>query len=331
VLYNSKVFPEQRPAAPVDQEAPEEPNRDDPSFKHVEEFDVVGEFWSLLLPGVKRKRASAAQSKRDAAQQRYDSGYRSWQNAKLEIARQNARARAMFDIALDEWWVKAQAFQKQQQEENAQIEKFRLRYGRKEPDAVIEFLDAVLSHAEYPDAFPMHWEMDFQPETGILIVDYELPPPDDFPRLKAVKYDVVRDTFVQNYWSAPEIAQLYEGAAFQTCLRTLHGLFAADKENVLASVTFNGWANFTDRVHGRPARVCVMSVQASKAEIARADLRKVDPKIAFKSLKGIAGTRLADMTAVVPVLSMKGSDARPVAANDVMAREARPPNSQDRA
>jgi restriction system protein len=111
----------------------------------------------------------------------------------------------------------------------------------------------------------------------------------------------------------------------------LHGLFAADKENVLASVTFNGWANFTDRVHGRPARVCVMSVQASKAEIARADLRKVDPKIAFKSLKGIAGTRLADMTAVVPVLSMKGSDARPVAANDVMAREARPPNSQDRA
>ena len=336
MLYDSRIFPEQRPVAPVDQEAPPEPNRNDPSFNVTEEYDVVGEFWALWFPSVRRKRDEAAQSRKEAAQLRHDLACRNWQDAKHETARLNIKARAMFEMALDEWWMRAQAYQKQQRDENKQIDRFRLKYTQGKSDAVIEFLDATLSHSEYPDEFPMRWEMDFVVETGALIVDYELPSPEDFPTLKAVKYDVVRETFEQSYWSASEVAQFYESAMYQSCLRSLYDVFAADEAEVIASVTFNGWVNFTDKAHGKPARACIMSVQAARTTIEHANLWTVDPKTCFKALKGVAGARLADMTAVVPILPLKSTDSRFVPANDVTVKDAigrplTPPGSQDRA
>jgi restriction system protein len=224
---------------------------------------------------------------------------------------------ALFEIALDDWWDRAQAYVKQQRDENAQIDRFRLRYAQARPDAVTEFFDAVLSHAEYPDMFPMRWEMGFEAETGALVIDCELPSPEDFPTLKGAKYDVLQDIFEQSYWSASEIAQLYEIAVYQTCLRSLHDVFAADEADVIASVTFNGWANFTDRVHGRPARACIISVQATKAQLGQTNLLAVDPKTCFKSLKGVASAQLADMTAVIPLMILKRPDDRRIPANDV--------------
>ena len=311
MLYDDRIFPEPRPIAPADQEAPPEPTRSDPSFNVVVEDDVVGELWSLLLPWVKRKREKAAQS-------RYDLAHRSWQEAKGEIPYLNAKARALFEIGLEEWWARAQAYQKQQQDENAQIDKFRLRYARGEPDAVIEFLDAVLSHSEYPDLFPTQWEMDFMAETGALIVDYELPSLDKFPTLKAFKYDLLRDTFEQSNWHESEVAQLYDGAIYQTCLRTLHELFAADEADVIASATFNGWVNFTDKVNGKPARACIMSVQTTKSTIKQVNLGAIDPQTCFRTLKGVAGVKLADMSAVVPILRLKSTDDWFIPANDVI-------------
>jgi restriction system protein len=219
---------------------------------------------------------------------------------------------------LDEWWERAQAYQKQQQQENTKIDKFRLRFAQGQSDAVIEFLDAVLSHAEYPDMFPMRWELGFEAETGALVIDYELPPPESFPTLKAVKFDVLGDMFAQSHWDEAEIAQLYDSAIYQTCLRSLHDVVAADEAEVISSVTFNGWVNFTDKLRGTPARACIMSVQAGKSAIKEANFLAVDPKTFFKKLKGVAGTKLADLAAVVPLMWLKRTDDRLSAANDAI-------------
>ena len=301
MLYDSRMFPERRPVASVEQRAPDPPDKSDPSFNFVQQFEVWAEFWALFLPKLKLKRDTAAQAARDAAQSRYDAALKSWQDSKHELSRANAKAKVMFDMDLDAWWARALAYQKQQQDENAQVDRFRQRYANKEPDAVLEYLDAVLSNAEYPELFPMRWQTGFVAETGVLTVDYELPPPEVLPSLKSVKYDVMNDTFEQSYWSAAEIADFYESAIYQTCLRTLHDVFAADAAGAIASVAFNGWADFTDKLHGRPARACILSVQAGKAAVQQASALVSDPQAGFRSLKGVAGAKLADMTAVEPL------------------------------
>ena len=330
-LYDPSIFPELRPELPVEQQVPPEPDPNDPSYTVVEKFEMGPEFVALLVPHVRRKRDNAARSKKEEAQARYDAARRSWQEASHEVARQNAKARAMFEAALDDWWARAQAYQKRLQDENRQVDRFRLNYAQGKPDAVVEYFDAALSCALYPEAFPTRWNLEFVPGKRVLVVDYELPSPEEFPALKAVKYDVMQDMFEQSHWSAPEIAQFYEDAIYQTCLRCLHGLFAADEADVLASVTLNGWVNFMDKVNGRPARACILSVQAPKSAIEQANLWTADPRTWFKTLNGVAGTRLADMTAIVPLLTLKKTDDRYMPANDMAAKGATgEPGSQER-
>jgi restriction system protein len=130
------------------------------------------------------------------------------------------------------------------------------------------------------------------------------------------------DTFEQGYWPAPDIAQFYDAAIYQTCFRTLHELFAADEAEVIDSVTFNGWVNFTDKVHGRPARACILSVQVPKTALKQVNLSVADLKALFKSWKGVAGANLADMATIDPVLPLKKTDNRPLPANDMTEKGA---------
>src|SRR5262249_23073473 len=155
--------------------------------------------------------------------------HRNCQASREAVARQNAMVRALFGTAFDDWWERAQAYQNRQPGENIKIEKFQLRFAPGPPDAVIELLDPALSQSDHPDMFPMRWELSFEAETGALVIDYELPSPESFPTLKAVRFDVLGDMFTQSHWSEAEIAQLYESAIYQTCLRSLHDVAEADE------------------------------------------------------------------------------------------------------
>lgn len=59
----------------------------------------------------------------------------------------------------------------------------------------------VLTNSEYPDYFPKEWDIEYQTNTKILIVDYSLPDLDILPTIKAVKYIVSRDEFTESHLS----------------------------------------------------------------------------------------------------------------------------------
>lgn len=162
--------------------------------------------------------------------------------------------------------------------------------------------------------------MDFVAETGVLIVDYELPSINAFPTLKAVKYVQSRDALEQSVLRESEVVQLYDRAIYQTCLRTLHELFVTDEADAFASITFNGWVNFIDKATGKQARACIMSVQATKAAFQQINLEAVDPKACFRALKGVGSAKLAGMSAVIPILRLNRTDDRFVLAHDVIEK-----------
>jgi len=316
MLYDSRIFPEPRPVAPVEQQMPLEPVRSDSRFEATE-IDLK-DLWPVLLLSGRRRREKLVQLREQAAQLKYDLARQSWLEVKADIGRQNAKEKALFEVALDAWWQRAQAYQKQQRNENKKIDKFRLRYAQRKPDAVVDFLDAVLTHSELPEIFPMQWELGYSAETGVLIVDYELPSPQNVPSLKAVKFDVLRDAFEQCHLNESEVARLYDRAIYQACLRILHDLFAADEADALVSITFNGWVIVTHKIGDKQTRVCIMSVEAAKATIMQTNFGGSDAKACFKSLKGLAGESVSDCAPVVPIRQLKESRVWTIAANDAM-------------
>jgi restriction system protein len=305
VLYTRAAFAEVLPVAPAREQAPTKPNRSDAIFA------VRRSFLSWFIGSIRQR-------EEDAARLKFESAEAEWRAQVDDINKKNEKLQAKFQAQLSAWNRKKAEFETNQKNNNAKIDEFLARYAQRDRNAVTEYFDSVLSQSEYPDCFPKQWQIDFIAETGVFVIDYELPSLESFPTLKAVKYVQTRDAFDQQFLKENEVSQLFDVAMYQTCLRTLHELFSSDTADALKSVTFNGWVNFVDKANGKPARSCIMSVQATKAVFQELNLRAVDPKACFRALKGVGSAKLAGMAAVVPILRLNKFDERFVPAHDVI-------------
>lgn len=253
--------------------------------------------------------------RRDAeAEVKYQHAHSKW--AAETLAQKQGLAE--HDSNLAKWQERKGAFESAQAKVNASIDALKVRHLNKEEGAIIEYTDLVLARSEYPDFFPRRWEIDFVVQTGVMIIDYELPAVNALPNLKAVRYIQTRDSIEESYLKENEIEQLYEDMIYQTCLRTIREVFSSDIINAIRSVTFNGWVDFIDKANGKPARACILSLQATKEKFDDINLEAVDPKMCFRSLKGVGSAKLAGMVPVVPILRMNRSDERFIPAQDVI-------------
>lgn len=212
--------------------------------------------------------------------------------------------------AIDKWEKAKAEFYKEKEENNRQIEERKQAYLIAEPSAIIDYCDMVLSNSSYPDFFPQDFELDYNPENKILIVDYNLPNIEDLPTLKEVKYVQIRDEFTKKYLSKAAISQLSDNLIYQIALRSIHELYKADVVEAIASIVINGIVQSVDKGTGQDISPCILSVQANKDEFLAINLAKVDPKACFKKLKGVAGAKLHSLSPVAPIIQMDKVDKR---------------------
>jgi restriction system protein len=304
-LRDTQRFSERQPERPERLVLPPKPDRSSPDFQPK---------LSLLAYVF----ASIRNRKKDEAEAAFALASRVWENSVANMQEKYDAGVRAFEHALKKWNDDRAAFEQRQADGNKKIEELAAQYMAKDADAVIEYVDMVMSSSEYPDCFPKEWSVDYLATAGMLVVDYELPPVEAVPSLKAVKYVQSRDVLEEQLLKDNDLAQLYDDALYQTCLRTVHEVFESDSANAIQAVTFNGWVRSVDRASGNPIHACIMSLQASKAGFAIINLRSVDPKACFRSLKGVGGAKLSGMSAVVPILRLDKTDARFVAAQMVI-------------
>jgi restriction system protein len=168
----------------------------------------------------------------------------------------------------------------------------------------------VLARSKYPDFFPQSYEIEYNPVNRILIVDYALPPLDSLPTLKEVRYIASRDEFVEKRLTERQVKDLYDSVLYQTSLRTIHELFAADQGGLLDAVVFNGLVTSVDPAIGKETSKCILSLQASKEEFMEINLGGVEPRACFRKLKGVASSELHSMTPIAPILQLEREDRR---------------------
>lgn len=164
-------------------------------------------------------------------------------------------------------------------------------YFTKKPQFVTNYFASVLSKSAYPSYFPKKFELDYNPDTEMLIVDYGLPSPDDLPAVKAIN-------------------NLFDDISYQVALRTVYELYAADEKNVIEAVIFNGWVTSINKATGHNVTTCILSVQVSRKEFLSIEFANVDPKACFKYLKGIGSSKLHTLTPIAPILNINREDKR---------------------
>jgi len=258
----------------------------------------------------------------------YNNAYKAWEKSRNELIKlynesvqkheyETKKAEERYIIELEAWNDAKAKFLQEQLEENSMVDKKMEQYLKKDREAVLDYCSMVLDNSRYPDYFPQSYEMDFNSETGILIVDYNLPNVDAIPRTIDVKYVQSKDEFLEKKMSDSELNKLYDELLYQIILRTIHELFEADKADALVSVVINGYVHSTDRSTGKEYDACVLSIQAKKDEFIQINLEKVDPKACFKKLKGVGSSKLHSLTPIPPLLKINKEDSRFVASYGV--------------
>lgn len=182
----------------------------------------------------------------------------------------------------------------------------------------MQYCEIVLNNSNYPDYFPKNFELEYNPDNKILIIDYELPSIEKIPKVKEVKYVLSERELKEIFLPEAQINKIYDDVLYKFSLRTIHELFEADVINALDAISFNGWVNSINKATGNEENNYILSIQVTKLVFERIDLSNIDPKTCFKNLKGVSSSKLSSLTPIRPILQINKSDKRFVDGYDVV-------------
>lgn len=230
-------------------------------------------------------------------------------NSNLEsIRKQNA-----MDVGY--WEQEKTAFLEEQVQQHEGIDRWQAAYHQLDPEAVVHHAELVLHRSPYPEAFPKSFEIGYNPESKILIVEYALPNLEELPTLSEVRF--TKNDLKSYSISEAQLLKLFDATLYNITLRSLHELFFSDEAGAFQAITFNGWVNAINKATGNPENTCVLSVMAQKESFMAINLSQVEPKTCFKNLKGIGSSKLSGLTPIQPILQLDKADRRFIGAYDI--------------
>lgn len=313
-LKKRNRFPEKIPAKPEKKgykEYPIKPN------KEAAEYVPTFTFWEKLISSKKEKKIQDYENK-------YVNAISEWEKQKTLVDKFNAQLDKDYDSEIKKWesetseWEKRkEIFMQEQKDYNAKIDEMKDSYLNQNVDSIIEYCEMVLNNSNYPETFTKNYELEYNPDNKILVVEYELPSMESFPKVKEVKYIASRKELKESFIHESQQTKMFDEAMYKITLRTIHELFEADAANAIDAISFNGWIKAINKATGKEENNCILSIQVKKNEFSQIDLANVDPKTCFKNLKGVASSKLSSITPVQPILQISKVDKRFVESYEV--------------
>lgn len=228
----------------------------------------------------------------------------------IEYEDQKRVVNERFDALEKDWEKVKKTYNDNQKANNDKFEKLKENYFQKNTEAVIQYCEMVLKNSQYPETFPRDFDLDYNSDSKLLIVEYFLPAPDDLPTLKDVKYIAAKKELKESFLSETQLSKIYDSAIYKITLRTLHELFKAGKAEALEVIVFNGWVNAIDKATGKKVRNCIVTIKAKKIEYNEIELSNVDAATCFKYFKGVGSSKLSSITAVKPIAQINKNNKR---------------------
>jgi len=296
-LKDTSGFLKPKPSAPTRPPYPTVPASTDSKYS----FTLT--FWDRILK-------SSRNAKVKAAEEAFQQDKRIWQTAKDRIDNDHEAAMSAHHEKVNAWKAEEAAFFAARDARNAEIDAEQASYLAKLPEAIRGYCDLVLTASLYPETFPRIWNLDYNPDTKMLLIEYSLPNIDALPNLKEVKYLASRDELVETHFQEAVMEKVYDALIYKITLRTIHEIFESDVVDAIDAIVFNGWVNAVDKATGQEINGCIVSIQVTKEEFAAINLAKVDPKACFKKLKGVGSSKLAALVPVRPILQLNTQDER---------------------
>jgi restriction system protein len=160
---------------------------------------------------------------------RYSTALSNWEKEKASVDKCNQQLDLDYENQLiiwekkvSQWEERKKVFLKKQEEFNVDVDKQKQKYLSKDPASIYEYFDMVLNNSKYPESFPSNFEVEYNSENKMLIIEYELPSQKDVPTLKEVKYIAARKEIKETQIPDNQINKMYDEIIYKITLRTIH-------------------------------------------------------------------------------------------------------------
>ncbi len=233
------------------------------------------------------------------------------------LQKENDVIKANHKQVLDKWSATRNVFLKEQKEYNDSIDKLEESFNNQEEDAVEFYFNQVISLIDLPELIEIEWELEYNIDSKILIVDLILPSIGTIPTLKTKKYVATRQEYTHTEIKEKEIETIFEKMILQLSLRIVHDIYISDILNFVDTIVFNGIHEGINKSTGIEEVKCILSLQTKKDAFLKINIQNVDAKSCFLSFKGISGARLTELVPIAPIMNMNKEDKRFVQGIDI--------------
>ena len=312
-LKNHQPFSQPQPQERPFHQSPPEPQESDPRFQP--QLGLLDKLWS-----------GSAQKKQDAARALFLADHAAWARRIAALRVSNEAIYASNLREFDDWQRRRSEYEAAREAHNAAVDRRQAAYQSLQPEAISDYCEMVLAESKYPDFCPKQFEIAYYAAPKTLIVDYELPPPSEVPRLQEVKFVRSTGELVENKLAPRKFEPIYGDLLCQIALRTVHELFEADAVRALDTVVFNGSVTALDPASGHSMKRCVITLYAERAAFLAVNLHNVDAQACFRGMGGVAGAKLADLKAVQPLAVIDRTSERFTDAENLSESDASPLN-----
>jgi Restriction endonuclease len=200
-------------------------------------------------------------------------------------------------------------------EEVAYFKRLREGYKKGERQCVIDRLGFSFDRIRLPDSVPHTWDIDFDEEQQIAVIDFKLPDVVHRPPYKTV---MQRSGVVTKPLNQTERKELIPKVHPAILLRGAYEVFRSDSDEIMKLLVLNGWVEFDDPATGLNTKAYTASLMVEREQIAGLNLTKIDPIVAFNNLHGKSAGKLVEIIPIEPVLSLNRNDSRFVNAREVL-------------
>lgn len=209
-------------------------------------------------------------------------------------------------------------FKTVQSKYNKKIEDLKSTFESKNTDSIVAYIEMVLDNSEYPECINLSSDIFYDQQKRTVVVDMELPNPNDIPKDIEYKYNKSKDEITSKEMKKKDFEEYYDNAIAQVAIRTIHEIFEAVYVDCLDFVVFNGWVNGVDSKTGKDFKNCIVSIQAEKSYFETLKLDKVAPIECIKGLKGLIASEFINLAPVKPIAQINKNDKRIISADAVI-------------
>ncbi len=208
------------------------------------------------------------------------------------------------------WEIKRKKHLNNQKIRRKEVEDLKIKYLRSNHNSIVTLSKEILKLSKYNFEFEKEAEIDFNPDTRILLVEYTLPNIEQLPRIKETKYLTSRKEYKNIEISQRELLKLFDETCYSITLRSIYEILINDTNNAIDAINFNGWIKSVNKATGKIENTCIISIQVKRDEFLEIELQNVEPKSCFKFLKGVGSSKLHGITAIQPILQIQKNDKR---------------------